>query len=91
MTISGDAQPDRTPYDAGGRVEVGGARGWKYLPIETAAGDEAAITVTAEGPGGATVSFIVPTYVSQGEELGEITRLVIRARERMDRSAGLGS
>ena len=35
--------------------------------------------------------FSVPTYVSRGDELGEITRLVIRARVRMECSAGLGS
>jgi hypothetical protein len=37
------------------------------------------------------VTFSVPTYVSKGEELGEITRLVVAARLRMERSAGLGS
>jgi hypothetical protein len=42
-------------------------------------------------PGWSYMPFSVPTYVSRGDELGEITRLVIRARVRMERSAGLGS
>jgi hypothetical protein len=79
-----------TPYDGDGRVEIPGAPGWKYMPIETDA-EGGPITVTAEGPEGVTVTFSVPKYVSQGEELGEITRLVIHARLRMERSAGLGA
>ncbi len=63
--------------------------GWKYLPF-TPTGD-GAITVRAEGPDGEDIAFTVPTYVSRGEELGEIARAVIRARLRMDRSAGLGA
>ena len=47
--------------------------------------------MTAEGPEGITVTFSVPKYVSQGDELGEITRLVIGARLRMTRSAGFGA
>jgi hypothetical protein len=79
-----------SPYDGDGRVEIPGSPGWKYLPIETDA-EGGPITVTAEGPEGVTVTFSVPKYVSQGEELGDITRLVIAARVRMERSAGLGS
>jgi hypothetical protein len=86
MTDRGD-----TPYDARGRVDIEGAPGWKYLPFESGA-ENAAITVRAEAAdGGAVVEFTVPTYVSRGDELGEITRAVIRARERMERSAGLGA
>jgi hypothetical protein len=81
---------DGTPYDAHGRVDIDGAPGWKYLPFESSA-EAAAITVCAQGPDGVTVSFTVPTYVSRGEELAEITRAVIRARVRMERSAGLGA
>jgi hypothetical protein len=79
-----------TPYDGDGRVEIPGCPGWKYLPIETDA-EGGPITVTAEGPEGVTVTFSVPKYVGQGEELGDITRLVIHARLRMERSAGLGA
>jgi hypothetical protein len=84
---SGDSS---TPYDSDGRVEIPGCPGWKYLPIETDA-EGGPITVTAEGPEGITVTFSVPKYVSQGDELGDITRLVIGARLRMTRSAGLGA
>jgi hypothetical protein len=79
-----------TPYDDRGRVDVPGAPGWKYLPFESNA-EDAAINITAQGADGDTVSFTVPTYVSRGEELAEITRAVIRARVRMERSAGLGA
>jgi hypothetical protein len=79
-----------SPYDGDGRVDIRGCPGWKYLPFE--AGSEGGpITITAEGPEDLAVTFSVPTYVSRGDELGEITRLVIRARLRMERSAGLGS
>jgi hypothetical protein len=82
---------DETPYDAQGRVAIEGAPGWRYLPFEATA-EPAAITVRAEAQdGGAVVAFTVPTYVSRGDELGEITRAVIRAHERMERSAGLGA
>lgn len=81
---------NRTPYDGDGKVDIPGAPGWKYLPIETDA-EGGPITVTAEGPEGVTVTFSVPKYVSEGEQLGDITRLVIHARLRMERSAGLGS
>jgi hypothetical protein len=83
---------DSTPYDGEGRVEIPGCEGWSYLPFETGSeGDGGPITITAEGPEGVTVTFSVPTYVSRGDELGDITRLVIHARVRMERSAGLGS
>ena len=81
---------DPTPYDGDGRVDIDGCPGWKYAPFE--AGDEGGpITITAEGPDDLTVTFSVPTYVSRGDELGKITRLVIGARLRMEHSAGLGS
>jgi hypothetical protein len=86
MTSDGSS----TPYDGDGRVEIPGCPGWNYLPIETAA-EGGSITVTAEGPDGVTVKFSVPKYVSRGDELGDIARLVIHARLRMERSAGLGA
>jgi hypothetical protein len=81
-----------TPYDDDGRVEIPQCPGWKYLPFETETdGEGGPIRISAEGPEGVTVTFAVPKYVSQGEELGDITRLVIHARLRMERSAGLGA
>lgn len=85
-----DVRADSSPYDSRGRVDVGGCPGWKYLPFDSDAARDS-ITVTVERPDGDTVTFSVPTYVSRGDELGEITRLVIRARVRMERSAGVGS
>jgi hypothetical protein len=90
VTSSGDGQVDSSPYDGLGRVDVRGWPGWRYLPF--AAGTEGGpITITAEGPDGLAVTFSVPTYVSRGDELREITGLVIRARIRMERAAGVGS
>jgi hypothetical protein len=91
MPTNEDARADPSPYDGQGRVDVDGCPGWKYLPFESNAEGGGPITVTAEGPEGVTVTFSVPTYVSRGDELGEITRLVIRARVRMERSAGVGA
>jgi hypothetical protein len=90
VTSNVDARVDPSPYDDHGRVEIDGCPGWKYLPFESNAKVDGPIAVTAEGPEGVTVMFSVPTYVSRGDELGEITRLVIRARVRMERSAGVG-
>ena len=89
MDAGTDHRGDASPYDEQGRIEVPGAPGWHYLPIEPAG--EEMLAVTVAGPDDVRASFTVPDFVSRGEELGEIARLVIRARERMDRSAGLGA
>ena len=65
------------------------APGWSYLRIEPDGDD--VLAVTLDGPEGTPVSFAVPAFLSRGAELGEVARIVIRARERMDRSAGLGA
>ena len=89
--MNGDPQreADASPYDAEGRVEVPGAAGWRYLPFEQAGDD--ALGVTLAGPDGVQVGFAVPDFVSRGDELGEVARVVIRAWERMDRASGLGA
>ncbi len=81
--------PGNSPFGADGSISVPDAPGWRYRSIEPDGEDSLAVTV--EGSEGALVTFSVPTFVSRGEELGEVTRIVIRARERMDRSAGLGA
>ena len=86
---SSDTRADRSPYDADGRIAVPDAPGWSYVLIEPAA-DEA-LAVTVEGPGRTQIRFTVPAFLSRGAELGEVARIVIRARVRMDRSAGLGA
>ena len=88
--MSADSQPefDASPYDAEGRIGVPGAEGWRYLPIRPA-GD--ALDVTLAGPGDVQVGFTVPGFLSRGDELGEVARIVIRAWERMDRASGLGA
>jgi hypothetical protein len=90
MLPADETPPVESPVDSGGGVAVEGARGWRYLPF--AAGDEnRELTVTAEREDGLRVSFTVPAFVSRGEELGEVARIVIRARERTERAEGLGA
>jgi hypothetical protein len=88
-----DARPDpvagRAPYDAEGGIAVPDAPGWRYLTIEP--GEDASISVTLAGPDGANAGFTVPAFLSRGDELGEVARIVIRAWERMDRASGLGA
>jgi hypothetical protein len=77
-----------TPYDAEGRVGVPGAPEWRYASIG-GQGDEA-LAVQLEGPDDARLAFTVPEFLSRGDELGEVARIVIRAWERTVRAAGLG-
>lgn len=83
--------PER-PYDDQGRVAIGGLDGWRYDPFaKTGEGDELAVEVTARREDGMSVTFTVPAYVSRGDEIHEVARVVIEARERMERSKGLGA
>jgi hypothetical protein len=79
-----------SPVDDQGRVAVGGADGWRYLPFERDdATGEHRITIEREDDG-EQVHFTLPSFVEQGDELGEITLLVIRARQRWRKLKGLG-
>jgi hypothetical protein len=78
-----------TPYDAQGRVDVPDAPGWQYRSIHADAGD--AVRVELGGPDDARIEFIVPGFLSRGDELGEVAQIVIRAWERQERAAGLGA
>ena len=81
-----------SPYDDHGRVAISGLDGWRYEPFtKTGEGDDHAIEVTARRDDGLTVTFTVPAYVSLGEEIHQVARVVIEARERMERSKGLGA
>jgi hypothetical protein len=84
-----DAAGD-SPYDPEGGVEVPGAPDWRYRSIGGGgAGD--ALAVELAGPGDTGLRFVVPDFLSRGDELGEVARLVIRAWERKERSKGLGA
>jgi hypothetical protein len=80
---------DDTPYDDAGRVGVPGAPDWAYAAIHGDGGD--ALAVELAGPEDASVAFTVPDFLSRGDEIGEVARVVIRAWERTQRAAGLGA
>jgi hypothetical protein len=81
---------DASPMDDEGRVPVAGADGWYYLPFRRDEDSgEHRITLQREEDGEKT-SFTLPSFVEQGDELGEIALLVIRARERWRELKGVG-
>ena len=82
--------PEVSPVDAQGRTPVHGAEGWLYMPFERdAATGEHRITLVREEDGEEVV-FTLPSFVEQGDELGQIALLVIRARLRWRELKGLG-
>jgi hypothetical protein len=84
--------PAHSPVDDQDRTPVGGeeGKGWRYLPFERdEATGEHRITIVHEEDG-EEIRFTVPSFVEQGDELGEITLLVIRARRRWRELKGLG-
>ena len=83
--------PAASPVDDQGRIPVAGADGWRYLPFERDdVTDEHRITLEREEDG-EQVTFTLPGFVEQGDELGEIALLVIRARQRWRELKGLGA
>ena len=86
--LGGHTQAADTPYDADGGVDVPDAPGWRYLAIHGHADD--ALAVELAGPDDARIGFTVPRFLTRGDELGEVARIVIRALERQERAAGLG-
>jgi len=85
-----DMGSQNDPADTGHRTPVSGAKGWSYLPFEHSAetGEHRIRLVRDDG---VEVAFTVPSFVEQGEELGEMALLVIRARERWRDVKGLGA
>jgi len=72
------------------RTPVAGADGWFYLPFER--NEETAehrIRLVRED--GVETAFTLPGFVEQGDELGQIALLVIRARERWRDLKGVGA
>jgi hypothetical protein len=92
MHAGDDATTKRgaTPVDDEGRVAVAGADGWLYLPFrhDERTGEHEITLVREED--GEEVRFTLPAFIEQGDELGEIALLVIRARERWRELKGVG-
>ena len=79
-----------SPYDDEGRVAVAGADGWLYLPFRHDENTgEHEITLVREDDD-EEVRFTMPAFMEQGDELGEIALIVIRARERWRELKGVG-
>jgi hypothetical protein len=79
-----------SPVDAKGRIPVHGADGWLYAPIERSdTSPEQRITLIRVEDN-EEVTFTLPHFVEQGDELGEIALIVIRARERWRELKGVG-
>lgn len=74
--------------DESGRVPLEGMDSWSFLPFE-AQGDEHRITL--ERDDGVQAAMTLPEFVTRGDELSEIARLVARARDRWDELKGLGA
>ena len=87
-----DAPTNRaaSPVDDEGRIAVAGADGWLYLPFKhDERTGEHEITLQRESDG-EQVRFVMPAFMEQGDELGEIALIVIRARERWRELKGVG-
>ena len=79
-----------SPVDDEGRVAVAGVDGWHYLRFrqDERTGEHEITLVRDED--GEEVRFTLPGFVEQGDELGEIALLVIRARQRWRELKGVG-
>jgi hypothetical protein len=79
-------------FDDRGLVRITGVERWSYHPFQqSSTGDEQMIEVTAEREDGLSVRFAVPAYLGRGDEIREVAVVVIRARERVERTKGLGA
>jgi hypothetical protein len=85
-----EPQGAENPVDEKTRVPVQGAEGWFYLPFEQLE-DTGEHRITLVREDGAELQMTLPSFVEQGDELAEIARLVIRARERWRDLKGLGA
>ena len=79
-----------SPVDDEGRVAVAGADGWHYLPFQLDERTGAHEITLVRDEDGEQVHFTMPAFVEQGDELGEIALIVIRARERWRELKGVG-
>lgn len=72
------------------RHPVPGADGWVFLPLQS---DEETREhhITLQRDDGERVEMTLPSFVAQGDELEQIARLVITARERWSDLKGLGA
>ena len=90
MFDSDPTDPGASPVDDEGRVPVAGADGWRYEPFEHDEAHNLHVITLVREEDDEEVTFTMPDFVEQGDELGEIALLVIRARQRWRELKGLG-
>ena len=76
----------QTP-DKDGTIEIPDAPGWRYEGI-VQNGDQRSVALLHES--GFHTSFRVPDFVRQGQEIGEIARIVAAAWTRQEALKGVG-
>ena len=70
-------------------MDIPGTEGWRYGSFRTHdAGDRRTVTLVHESGFETTVEL--PDFVSQGEEVGDVARIVIAAWERQEAMKGVG-
>jgi hypothetical protein len=71
-------------------TDIPGTEGWRYGPFRTNdAGDRRTVPLIHES--GFETSVELPDFVSQGDEIGDVARIVIAAWERQEAQKGLGA
>lgn len=73
--------------DKDGTIEIPDAPGWRYAGIAQS-GDQRSVALLHES--GFQTSFQVPDFVSQGQEIGDIARIVAAAWTRQEALKGVG-
>lgn len=70
-----------------GTIEIPGAPAWRYEAIDQD-GDTRSVALVHES--GFRTSFMVPDFVRQGQEIGQIARIVAAAWDRQEALKGVG-
>jgi hypothetical protein len=71
-------------------TDIPNTEGWRYGPFRTNEdGDRRTVTLVHESGFETTVEL--PDFVSQGDEIGDVARIVIASWERQEAQKGLGA
>jgi hypothetical protein len=71
-------------------TDIPGTEGWRYGPFRTNdAGDRRTVPLIHRSGFETTVEL--PDFLSQGDEIGDVARIVVAAWERQEAQKGLGA